>query len=90
MNYRNHLYDNQPISVASIRGKEQEFSLEQNGFEVVRHSIAFQDFDGEDAVKEHWWPAVAELIKKRCVYDALTHILVLGTQPSHSSEYRGC
>jgi hypothetical protein len=64
-NYRNHAFDERRVAIENIRGREKEFTLEKNGFEVVEHGLDYSDFDNEDNIKTIWWNMVAEMVKKR-------------------------
>lgn len=63
--YRNRPFDFKQVSISDIRGREKEFTLDRQGFEVHKHDIKFDDFDNDERVKNEYWAAVAELMKER-------------------------
>lgn len=53
------------ISIANIRGFEDKFSLDRNGFELVSHSTKFNAWkDGERLVQEHY-PVMEDFLRKK-------------------------
>jgi hypothetical protein len=58
-------YDN--IQVEDIRGRENEFSIQKNGFELIRLEapLTLQDFEGGDHNKltEHYFKPLANALK---------------------------
>jgi hypothetical protein len=52
------------VEVIDIRGAEDQFRLDVNGFVLVRHSTTFDKWhDGKSVVREYY-PLIAELVKK--------------------------
>ena len=56
----------EPVQINSIRGQEQQFSLEKNGFTVLKmdEEIPYDDFNNEAGVKKYL-NMVAEQLKMR-------------------------
>ncbi|KAH8802956.1 hypothetical protein F5884DRAFT_491189 [Xylogone sp. PMI_703] len=51
------------VLIHDIRGREEEFALDQQGFQVCQHSSAIKDFTDRDNVKKIYYPETVELIK---------------------------
>lgn len=49
--------------IRNIRGREGEFSLENNGFEVRKHEISMPSFEQGD-IEEYYLPAVKALLQE--------------------------
>ena len=56
--------DTRRMFVQDIRGKEGSFSLDQNGFEIVRHLTEEKDFLDDDRIKEVYYPEIESLVKQ--------------------------
>ena len=56
----------EPVQISSIRGQEQQFSLEKNGFTVLKmdEEFAYDDFSNDAGVKRYL-NMVAEQLKTR-------------------------
>jgi hypothetical protein len=52
------------VDIFDIRGYESRFSLEDDGFQRVRHDHAFADFDDEEAVRGRYFPEVADMFRR--------------------------
>ena len=53
------------MTVHDVRGREADFSLGKQGFEVHKHNITFTDFADDDKIKSVWWSMVVDLLKER-------------------------
>lgn len=45
--------------------KADQFSLDREGFEIQPFDFTFKDFDRDDAIKDRYYPAVIEFLKKQ-------------------------
>ncbi len=54
----------QEILIESGRPLERSLSLDREGFTLVSHASAVRDFDDAEAVREHYYPEVEELVRK--------------------------
>ncbi|KAI0755227.1 hypothetical protein C8Q80DRAFT_1093485 [Daedaleopsis nitida] len=55
--------DQQPVVVHDARGREQDFSLDTNGFQFVKHVSAEREFVDEERIKSVYYKEVEELLK---------------------------
>ncbi|RDX50336.1 hypothetical protein OH76DRAFT_471304 [Lentinus brumalis] len=55
--------DQRPVVVHDARGREDEFSLDKNGFQFVRHASAEAEFVDEERIKEVYYKEAEELLK---------------------------
>ncbi|KAH9904258.1 hypothetical protein F4778DRAFT_770269 [Xylariomycetidae sp. FL2044] len=77
---------NHDICVQDIRGRESEFSLERNGFEILKDEsiLQLEDFKSEDYIQKIYLPECKEVIRRR--YSA-EHLFVIGFTFRH--DHRG-
>jgi hypothetical protein len=70
-------YDERGIVVRDIRGVEGEFTLEKNGFEIMKHQSTLQqgDYASRDIIENVYLPECIEIVRRR--YDA-DEVFVLG------------
>lgn len=61
----NGIDDPQAIRVEDGRGREQEFTLDRNGFELVQAPSQVRDFYSDDEVKRSYYPEVEQLLCDR-------------------------
>lgn len=56
----------EPVQIRSMRGQEQQFSFENNGFTVLKmkENIPYDDFNNAEGVKRYL-TAVADLLRTR-------------------------
>ncbi len=59
--------DRREVVVNDIRGKEDQYQLEEHGFQVIHHTTGLDDFADENKVKSAYYLEVEELLLKRCV-----------------------
>lgn len=52
------------VTVQDIRGREQNYSLDHNGFQVYSHRSIEKEFVDEDKIKSVYLPETEELLKK--------------------------
>lgn len=62
-NYRRE-FNEQAVQVTDLRGSENDFSLDKQGFELRRHVCTEKDFADEAVVKDVVYEETAELLKK--------------------------
>ncbi|KAI0662216.1 hypothetical protein C8Q70DRAFT_909721 [Cubamyces menziesii] len=56
--------DPHPVLVHDARGHEEDFSLDQNGFQYVKWPSVEKEFDDEERIKAQYYPEVEEILKK--------------------------
>jgi hypothetical protein len=61
---RNFGDDPEEVAIHDIRGHESEFTLDKNGFQIVRSPTKGTDFEDEERVKTEYYAEVEELLKK--------------------------
>jgi len=52
------------VVVHDIRGSEDEYTLDGQGFQIYRHVSAEKDFVDEEQIKSVYYPETEELLKK--------------------------
>ena len=62
--FLNEPKDTRRMFVQDIRGKENNFSLDQNGFEIVYHLTEEKDFLDDDQIKASYYPEIEALVKQ--------------------------
>lgn len=53
------------IDVTDIRNQTNDFNLDDQGFEAVRVAFDFDDYQNDDAIREHLYPQVIEYLRDR-------------------------
>src|SRR5271163_1841443 len=61
---RNYSEDAKPGRVYDIRGHEEEFSLDKNGFQIYHYESKEKDFTDEEKIKTEYYAEVEDLLKK--------------------------
>ena len=56
--------DTRRMFVQDIRGNENSYSLDQNGFEIVHHLTEEKDFLDDDQIQKIYYPEIEELVKR--------------------------
>ena len=51
------------VVVEDIRGREDQFTLDKNGFQVYRHESKEKDFIDDDQIKSVYYPETEQLLK---------------------------
>ena len=51
------------VLVRDIRGSEDQYTLDKNGFQVFRHVSTEKEFLDEDQIKAEYFPEVEQLLK---------------------------
>lgn len=63
--YQRRKFDSRTIPIADIRGAEDNFELERNGFQVVKYDWTEFPLDApNDKVKEIVYPETIDMLKK--------------------------
>ncbi|OBT75620.1 hypothetical protein VF21_05157 [Pseudogymnoascus sp. 05NY08] len=57
-------YDTHPVDIHDIRGREADFNLDKQGFQIYKHSSAEKDFQDDDQIKAVYYPETEEWLKK--------------------------
>jgi hypothetical protein len=52
------------VTVHDITGEEDKYTLDGNGFQLVRHATEFSDFRNDEAVEADYLPDVGRLVKE--------------------------
>ncbi|KAF2848300.1 hypothetical protein T440DRAFT_537041 [Plenodomus tracheiphilus IPT5] len=53
-----------PVTVQDIRGREKDFTLDKNGFEIYRHTAQEKDFIDEEQIKSVYYAETEQLLKE--------------------------
>ena len=56
--------DTRPVTVHDARGREDDFTLDKNGFQFVRWPSVEKEFDDEASIQARYYPEVEEILKK--------------------------
>jgi len=58
--------DKREMSINDIRGNEQDFTIDQNGFSIMKieSKLSYEDFNDADLVKSIYLREVAETVKE--------------------------
>jgi hypothetical protein len=51
------------VTVTDIRGEEQNYNLDKNGFQIHRHASVEKDFEDDDQIKAQYYPEIEQLLK---------------------------
>ena len=52
------------VTVHDIRGEEDQYTLDKQGFQLVRSSCTEKTFDDDERIRKEYYPEVADLLKK--------------------------
>lgn len=61
----NGIDDPRQIRIEDARGREQEFTLDRNGFQLVKAPSQVRDFYSEEEVKRVYYPEVEQLLRDK-------------------------
>ena len=61
----NGIDDPHQIRVEDARGREQEFTLDRNGFQLAKAPSQVRDFYSDEEVKRTYYPEVEQLLRER-------------------------
>ena len=56
-------YEPFDVVVEDIRGREDQFTLDKNGFQIYRHESKEKDFADDDQIKSVYYPETEQLLK---------------------------
>lgn len=56
--------DTRRLHVLDVRGREDVFTLDKNGFRYVRMQSKMQEWETEDAIKELYNPELEDMLKR--------------------------
>src|SRR5271155_2716282 len=59
----NFSQDTKPAVIHDIRGHEDEFTLDKNGFQIYQHESAEKDFTDDEKIKTEYYREVEDLLK---------------------------
>ena len=54
-------------TIHDVRGREEDYTLDGNGFQYAKHASIEKDFVDDDKVKRDYYPEVEQLLKDTCV-----------------------
>lgn len=54
-------------TVHDIRGREDAFSLNQNGFQFIKLPTKTRQTDSDELIQQNYYPEVEEVLRKLCV-----------------------
>lgn len=60
-------YSGVPAQVANLRGHEEHFNLDTQGFQLVKHNTAEKDFANNEHIRDVYYRDVEQLLKKTYV-----------------------
>lgn len=61
-------YDERPVKIRDIRGREEEFDLRTQGFQFVESPTVGGDFKDSERVKREVYPETVKLLKEVYVF----------------------
>lgn len=61
---RRRKFDPHPTRIINIRGKEEFFSLDTHGFELVRYPAEEKEFADDEKIKEGYYHEVEKMMKE--------------------------
>lgn len=51
------------VTVHDIRGEEDQYTLDKNGFQIYRHASVEKEFLDDEQIKAQYYPEVEQLLK---------------------------
>ncbi|KAF2095185.1 hypothetical protein NA57DRAFT_59925 [Rhizodiscina lignyota] len=57
-------YNEQPVQIHDLRGRENQFNLADNAFQHRRHVSSEKDFSDDDAIKNTYYKEIEQLLKE--------------------------
>jgi hypothetical protein len=58
-------WEDKPKTVSDLRGRGAEYSLDANGFTVVKHQSHMSDFTDRGRIEREYLPEVEELLREK-------------------------
>lgn len=62
--------DTHTMRISDIRGREHEFTMDKQGFQLVKFESSEKTFDDDERIQERYYPECEDLIKKALVLTA--------------------
>lgn len=62
------------VTVHDVTGHENEYDLDQNGFQFVQHASEEKVFDDEERIKILYYAEVEQLLKDQSVLSGPSHV----------------
>lgn len=56
-------FESHPTTVKDVRGRENEYSLDSNGFQFYRHPSVEKGFVDDEQIKDQYYKEVEQLLK---------------------------
>lgn len=56
-------FESHPVTVKDVRGRENEYTLDSNGFQFYRHPSVEKDFVVDEDIKDQYYREVEQLLK---------------------------
>ncbi|KAI0119678.1 amino acid permease-domain-containing protein [Daldinia grandis] len=60
---QNRPFESYPVRITDVSGREDEFTLDKNGFQFYRHVAQEKDFLDDDHIKAVYYPETEQLLK---------------------------
>ncbi|KAF2277353.1 uncharacterized protein EI97DRAFT_493302 [Westerdykella ornata] len=57
-------FEQHPVTVRDVRGREHEFTLDGNGFQFHKHKSEEKDFVDDEKIKARYYPEIEQLLKE--------------------------
>lgn len=70
--------DGRKVKIQDIRDREQDYSLENNGFQVLKHDIPNYILGDVETIKSLYYPAMADLLKRRFLACIFCYLSMMG------------
>ncbi|KAK9454873.1 hypothetical protein V1511DRAFT_372847 [Dipodascopsis uninucleata] len=55
--------DTHSVKIADVTGRENEFTLDKNGFQYLKRTHAFKNFSDDASIKQYYYPEVIDAVK---------------------------
>jgi len=87
--------DTRSALIHDIRGHEDEFTLDKNGFQIYHHESALKDFTDDETIKTEYYREVEDLLKaatgahKVVIFDHTVRRHVPGQPDTRTARLRG-
>jgi hypothetical protein len=52
-----------PVTVRDVRGREKDFTLDGNGFQLYRHTASEKDFLDDEKIKARYYAETEQMLK---------------------------
>lgn len=61
---RNFRDEPHAVTINDIRGHEDEYTLDKNGFQIVKHTTSEKEFKDDESIKSGYYKEIEDLLKK--------------------------